>query len=212
MCSSRWAGGIFHVSYHDVKLSPDDLLAAINRQTTGEADQELAAAIATDAGRTCDWLASQGGAFDQASPIGWHRFTLAPPRLPVAGQDWQGRGPDRLLGELGRPAPGATGPLRQDLGGVLDAIDEGAAFYREIGDSALDAPEPDLELAFERYKQAILISGEPDDRERIIRVRDRLAAGAQRPAADAEMATHRARLLEAVREFLAHLPRELAGP
>ena len=25
LCSSRWAGGIFHVSYHDVKLSPDEL-------------------------------------------------------------------------------------------------------------------------------------------------------------------------------------------
>ena len=47
-----------------------------------------------------DWLASQGAAFTQGSPIGWHRFTLAPPRAPVAGQDWQGRGPDRLLGEL----------------------------------------------------------------------------------------------------------------
>jgi hypothetical protein len=33
-------------------LSPDDLLAAINRQTGGETDQELAAAIAADAGRT----------------------------------------------------------------------------------------------------------------------------------------------------------------
>ena len=44
LCSSRWAGGIFHVSYHDVKLSPDDLLAAINRQTGGETDQELFAA------------------------------------------------------------------------------------------------------------------------------------------------------------------------
>ncbi len=102
LCSSRWAGGIFHVSYHDVKLGPDDLLAAINHQTGGETDQELAAAIAADAGRTVDWLASQGAAFTQASPIGWHRFTLAPPRLPVAGQDWRGRGPDRLLGELCR--------------------------------------------------------------------------------------------------------------
>jgi fumarate reductase flavoprotein subunit len=102
LCSSRWAGGIFHVSYHDVKLSPDDLVAAINHQTGGEADQELAAAIAADAGRMVDWLARQGAAFTQASPIGWHRFTLAPPRLPVAGQDWQGRGPDRLLGELRR--------------------------------------------------------------------------------------------------------------
>jgi fumarate reductase flavoprotein subunit len=102
LCSSRWAGGIFHVSYHDVKLTPDELLTAINRQTDGETDQELAAAIAADAGRTVDWLASQGAGFTDASPIGWHRFTLAPPRLPVAGQDWQGRGPDRLLGELRR--------------------------------------------------------------------------------------------------------------
>jgi len=101
-CSSRWAGGIFHVSYHDVKLSPDELVAAINRQTSGETDQELAAAIAADAGPTVDWLASRGAVFTQASPTGWHRFTLAPPRLPVAGQDWQGRGPDRLLGELRR--------------------------------------------------------------------------------------------------------------
>ena len=41
LCSSRWAGGIFHVSYHDVKLSPDELLDAINRQTSGETDQEI---------------------------------------------------------------------------------------------------------------------------------------------------------------------------
>src|SRR6516165_1592713 len=102
LCSSRWAGGIFHVSYHDVKLSPDELLAAINRQTSGETDQQLAAAIAADAGRTVDWLANQGAAFTQGSPIGWHRFTLAPQRRQVAGQDWQDRGPDRLLGELQR--------------------------------------------------------------------------------------------------------------
>ena len=101
-CSSRWAGGIFHVSYHDVKLSPDKLLAAINDRTHGETDRELAEAIAADAGRTVDWLASQGAIFTQGSPIGWHRFTLAPPRMPVAAQDWQGRGPDRLLGELRR--------------------------------------------------------------------------------------------------------------
>lgn len=101
LCSSRWTGGIFHVSYHDVKLSPHALLAAINDRTHGETDQELAAAIAADAGRTVDWLASQGAIFTQGSPIGWHRFTLAPQRL-LAGQDWRGRGPDRLLRELRR--------------------------------------------------------------------------------------------------------------
>ena len=77
LCSSRWAGGIFHVSYHDVKLSPDELLAAINRQTSRETDPELAAVIAANAGHTVDWLASQGAVFTQASPTGiasrWHR-------------------------------------------------------------------------------------------------------------------------------------------
>lgn len=102
LCSSRWAGGIFHVSYHDVKLSPDELIAAINRQTDGEADPELAVAIAEDCARTVDWLAAQGAEFIQASPINWHRFTLGTPRSAVAGQDWQGRGPDRMLGELRR--------------------------------------------------------------------------------------------------------------
>lgn len=97
LCSSRWAGGIFHVSYHDVKLDADALLAAIDRQTSGEADPEQAAAVAADAGRAVDWLASQGAAFTRASPIDWHRFTLAPPRAAVAGQDWRGRGPDRTI-------------------------------------------------------------------------------------------------------------------
>src|SRR6516164_7035788 len=74
LCSSRWAGGIFHVSYHDVKLSPDELLAAINRQTSRETDPELAAVIAANAGHTVDWLASQGAVFTQASPTDLHRF------------------------------------------------------------------------------------------------------------------------------------------
>jgi hypothetical protein len=48
-----------------VKLSPDELIAAINRQTGGDADPELAAAIAQDSARTVDWLASQGAEFVQ---------------------------------------------------------------------------------------------------------------------------------------------------
>ena len=100
LCSSRWAGGIFHVSYHDVKLPPGELVAAIERATGGEAEPELAAAIAEDCGRLVDWLAAHGAAFTSASPINWHRFTLAPPRAAVAGQDWQGRGPDQMIGRL----------------------------------------------------------------------------------------------------------------
>jgi fumarate reductase flavoprotein subunit len=100
LCSSRWAGGIFHVSYHDLKLAPADLVAAIARATGGEAEPELAAAIAEDCARTVDWLAAQGARYTSASPIGWHRWTLAPPRAAVAGQDWQGRGPDLMITQL----------------------------------------------------------------------------------------------------------------
>ena len=99
-CSSRMAGGIFHVSYHDVRTAPAELAAAIERATGGEAEPELAAAIAEDCGRTVDWLAAQGAGFTSASPIPWHRWTLAPPRAPVAGQDWRGRGPDLMITRL----------------------------------------------------------------------------------------------------------------
>ena len=100
LCSSRWAGGIFHVSYHDVKLPPAELKAAIERATSGETDPELATAIAEDCARAVDCLAAQGAHFTSASPINWHRWTLAPPRAAVHGQDWQGRGPDLMIAAL----------------------------------------------------------------------------------------------------------------
>jgi succinate dehydrogenase/fumarate reductase flavoprotein subunit len=100
LCNSRWAGGIFHVSYHDVKLPPAELKAVIERATSGETDPELATAIAEDCARTVDFLAAQGAHFTSASPISWHRWTLAPPRAAVHGQDWQGRGPDLMIAAL----------------------------------------------------------------------------------------------------------------
>ena len=125
LCSSRWAGGIFHVSYHDVKLAPAELVAAIERATGGEAEPELAHAIAEECARTVDWLAAQGAGYTSASPINWHRWTLAPPRAAVAGQDWQGRGPDltvallkkRLEEHQGRMFLGTRAAALRMLGG-----------------------------------------------------------------------------------------------
>ena len=105
---------------------------------------------------------------------------------------------------------GAEDGLRRELGSAIEAIEQGAAYYRKIGDIAFDAPDPDLELAFERYKQAILISGDEESRERIVRVRDRLV-GSSRRRTDPFMASHRARLLQTVREFLILLPRDAVG-
>ncbi len=101
LCSSRYAGGVFHVSYHDVRLPPAELAAAIANATGGEADPTLAEAVAADARRVVDWLTAQGAQFTQGSASNWHRFVLAPPRAAVAGPDWVGRGPDLLLARLG---------------------------------------------------------------------------------------------------------------
>jgi hypothetical protein len=66
---------------------------------------------------------------------------------------------DFVRTEWSRYVEGQEDRLRRELERAIDAIEQGAAHYRHIGDIAFDAPELDLELAFERYKQAILISG-----------------------------------------------------
>jgi succinate dehydrogenase/fumarate reductase flavoprotein subunit len=101
LCSSRYAAGVFHVSYHDVKLAKEELVTAIDRATGGEAVPVLAEAVAADCGRTVEWLKSQGAEFTRGSQISWHGWVLAPPRAAVAGPDWRGRGPDRLVDRLG---------------------------------------------------------------------------------------------------------------
>jgi hypothetical protein len=81
-------------------------------------------------------------------------------------------------------------------------------FYRQLGRFALDAPQPDLELAFERFKQAVLIADDHAARQGIAAIRDRLDAAARRTDGDRDedMASHRMRLLQTVHEFLGLLP------
>lgn len=83
-----------------MKLAKADLVKAINQATGGEAVSALVEAIATDCGRAVDWLSGQGAEFTRGSPISWHGWVLAPSRAAVAGPDWHGRGPDRLVDRL----------------------------------------------------------------------------------------------------------------
>ena len=103
-CSSRWAGGIFHVSYHDVKLSPAELLAAIDRADgrTRPIPSLLRRLPGTRRAPSIGWRArapSSPGAAGSTGTVS--RSNRRVRRL--AGQDWRGRGPDRLLGELQPP-------------------------------------------------------------------------------------------------------------
>jgi len=96
-CNTRWSGGIIHVGYTDPKDVPATIRAAIERQTAGHTDPGLADALITDTGKVIDWLRVQGGRFIRAGAVAWQNWMMAPPRRLIAGQDWEGRGPDVML-------------------------------------------------------------------------------------------------------------------
>lgn len=101
--------------------------------------------------------------------------------------------------------PGELASLREDIGASLDRIEEMAVFYRKIAEVALEAEQPDLELVFERYKQAVLIGDDAAAREGVQAVIERLQAARRAEGRD-DMASHRERLHRTAREFLVMLP------
>lgn len=100
---------------------------------------------------------------------------------------------------------GEDAELRAALDESLGRINELAGYYREIGEVALEAERPDLELVFERFKQAVLIGDDVAARAGIERVRELLVAARNVEGAD-DMASHRDRLFRSVSEFLRLLP------
>jgi hypothetical protein len=101
--------------------------------------------------------------------------------------------------------PGQEAALRRELRHSFGRIEQLATYYRTLGNLALEAAETDLELAFERFKQAVLVADDADARQRIVEIQGRLENAPRRRSPD-DMASHRGRLLKAVREFLALLP------
>ncbi len=99
LCSSRYTGGTFHISYTDVLAGEDKLVERIEAATRGFARKDLAAAIARDSSRLVRWLQGEGIKFINLGH--YHNFVLAPPSRTGAGLDWEGRGGDVLLRTLG---------------------------------------------------------------------------------------------------------------
>lgn len=100
---------------------------------------------------------------------------------------------------------GDEAALRAALDESLTEMNALAAFYRDIGEVALEAERPDLELAFERFKQGVLIGDDANSREGVSNVRDRLVEAREVEGRD-DMATHRDRLFKSVSAFLRLLP------
>jgi hypothetical protein len=94
--------------------------------------------------------------------------------------------------------------LRRDIEKSVKSIRDLGKYYEDLGDLGLAAEEVDLELAFERYRQAILIGNQHAVRSKIRRLLTALE--------DDDESTHllrasRTRLRKSIQEFDKLLPR-----
>jgi fumarate reductase flavoprotein subunit len=128
--NSRHSSGIVHLAFHDPYRPEDELLAVIDRISGGEADPDLARALARDGRRLLDWLQEKGGRFMRFNQQEGFRWCMAPPRSMKAGIDWHGRGPDLVLRGLaerlgdGLHLGTRVTALRMDQGRCVGAVSE----------------------------------------------------------------------------------------
>jgi hypothetical protein len=94
--------------------------------------------------------------------------------------------------------------LRRDLEKYIKSIRELSSYYEALGDIALASEAVDLELAFERYRQAILIANRQPVRTKIRKILASLSDDAE-PAH--LLRASRTRLLQSIQEFDKLLPR-----
>ncbi|MBI4192838.1 MAG: FAD-dependent oxidoreductase [Betaproteobacteria bacterium] len=99
-CNSRYAGGVLHISYHDVTDPQPELARAVEQITDGYADRALVTAYTSTARRAVEWLTEEGAKFVPDGAISWRQWVLAPRRPPVTHMEWQGIGADVTLRRL----------------------------------------------------------------------------------------------------------------
>ncbi|HTT80563.1 MAG TPA: hypothetical protein VMF86_12870 [Stellaceae bacterium] len=85
----------------------------------------------------------------------------------------------------------------------LKAIEQQAEQFFKLGEVMMEADVIDYELAFERFKQAVLISGHEEARQRIALLAGQLGSSS---ATQSSMANHRQRLRGTIGHFLRLLP------
>lgn len=97
--------------------------------------------------------------------------------------------------------------FRGGLERALDYVGEAAAYYRDLGEYAMDPESVDYEVAFERFKQAVLIGGDREALEQIRKIHAALAGGSQTDPTRAM----RQRLRKEVGQFLKLVPEDGQG-
>jgi len=102
--------------------------------------------------------------------------------------------------------PNQEGRSLTNLRAAFRAIKKSASYAYKLGCVAIEAEDVDYELAFERFKQAVLISDHARARKRIVEISNQLRANQQGPA-NLDWEKHRKRLLSSIDHFLKLLPR-----
>lgn len=65
---------------------------------------------------------------------------------------------------------GKTTQLKKDFSDSVNTIQDGAKYYESLGDIAMAAEDIDLELAYERYKQSVLITNKKSVKNKIKKI------------------------------------------
>jgi len=100
-CNSRFSMGFVNCAFEYILGDPANLRRAIDRQTRGFADPDLADAFASNGGAAVRWLETQGVRLIKGGWQGGQRVMLAPPVPNRMGLNWPGRGGDTMVFRLG---------------------------------------------------------------------------------------------------------------
>lgn len=112
-CSSRYSTGVANVMGLPILADPDRMFRAIMDGSGVNAHGAVARAIADNGKRAIDWLSRQGATFVQRALQHDQpgQQVLAPPRRPIAGLDWEDRGPDLFMQRLEKNLAARGGAL-----------------------------------------------------------------------------------------------------
>jgi len=131
-CNSRFAGGVLHISYRNLRETPAELAQAMREITGGSADDALVDALSVAAPRAVAWLREEGVEIDGSGPVGWRQHLLAPARPPVTNLVWKELGADMTLRLLERNLARRGGTLLRGARARRLAMSDGVCSGVEI--------------------------------------------------------------------------------
>jgi len=92
--------------------------------------------------------------------------------------------------------------FRKDLKMHFKQLEEQAVFYKDMGDIALESDELDYEMAFERFKQSYLLTGDKEVLEKINEIKEKLDGKIKNSKDEKDKLYHERKLKKEISKFL----------